>query len=215
MDGAGRDLATGRAPEPPGWPSPVTALAAAPVAAWPVSVVDGAGARLGLARVLGTGGDGVERLLGALAAREPIDDRAVDALARSTPAGPVRLPVARVSMPDAVTAAAVVDGPWLAAIDRLRSSCREALVAAGRSGELEAALHVAMLLATEWLDPADDEDTDAHVASGARLWLVTGAVASALAAADPDPFVAWAGLVAAGWWPVGPSGGRLVVGRPG
>jgi hypothetical protein len=52
------------------------------------------------------------------------------------------------------------------------------------------------------------------VASGARLWLLTGAVVSALAGADPDPFRAWGALVAAGWWPVGPSGGRLVLSEP-
>ena len=92
VDAGGLDLATGRPPRPPGRPSPGTALAAAPVASWPVAVVA------------------------------------------------------------------------------------------------------------------------AHVASGARLWLLTGAVASALAAGDPDPFAPWARLVVGGWWPVGPSGGRLVVG---
>jgi hypothetical protein len=80
---------------------------------------------------------------------------------------------------------------------------------------MEAALHVAMLLATERLDPVDDTDVDAHVASGARLWLLTGAVVSALAGVDPDPFAAWARLVTAGWWPVGPSGDRLVVSASG
>jgi hypothetical protein len=70
-----------------------------------------------------------------------------------------------------------------------------------------------MVEATERFDPAEDADVDAHVASGARLWLLTGAVASALSGGEPDPFGPWARLVRAGWWPVGPSDGRLVVSR--
>jgi transglutaminase-like putative cysteine protease len=65
---------------------------------------------------------------------------------------------------------------------------------------------VALLAATGRLDAG----VDARVASGARLWLLAGAVASALAG-PPDPFHAWGRLVAAGWWPVGPSRGRLVM----
>lgn len=90
-------------------------------------------------------------------------------------------------------------------------SPRRALVSAGREVELEAALHVTMLLATDRLDPDDDEDIPAHVASGAQLWLLGGAVASCLFANGIDAFASWAELVARGWWPIGPSRGRLVV----
>jgi hypothetical protein len=86
-----------------------------------------------------------------------------------------------------------------------------ALVAAGRQVEAEAALHVTLLLATERLDPVDEGDVDAHVASGAQLWLLAGAVLSALSGIEPDPFQPWATLVTAGWWPIGPSDRRLVV----
>lgn len=109
--------------------------------------------------------------------------------------------------------AADVDPAWLDAMDRTRTALRDAVVGAGRGEELEAALQVAMVEATERFDPRDDCDVDAHVASGARLWLLTGAIASALSGADPDPFAAWGRLVEAGWWPVGPSGGRLVLSR--
>ncbi|MDQ6728513.1 MAG: hypothetical protein M3066_20475, partial [Actinomycetota bacterium] len=134
-----------------------------------------------------------------------------EADARATPAGVVRLPLSVVTVPAAVEAAACVDRAWLSSVDRGRAAARQAVVAAGRSAEMEAALHVAMLLATEGFDPADDGDVDAHIVSGARLWLLTGAVVSALAGSQPDPFDAWGRLVVAGWWPVGPSGGRLVV----
>ena len=138
----------------------------------------------------------------------------VEALARATPAGLVDLPVAVVDLREGVEAADRVDPEWLAAVDRRRAECRATVVAAGREEELEAALHAVMLVATERLDPPDDADVDQHVASGARLWLLAGAVASALSGPDPDPFAAWADLVTAGWWPIGPSDGRLVVSRP-
>jgi hypothetical protein len=70
------------------------------------------------------------------------------------------------------------------AFDGQRTAWRAEVVAAGRAEDLEAALHVAMLVATERLDPADDVDVDAHAASGAQLWFLTGAVAAALAGAD-------------------------------
>ena len=70
------------------------------------------------------------------------------------------------------------------ALDRQRTAWRDEVVAAGRAEDLEAALHVAMLVATERLDPADDTDVDAHAASGAQLWSLTGAVVAALAGAD-------------------------------
>jgi hypothetical protein len=137
----------------------------------------------------------------------------VELLARHTPAGFVDLPVAVVPLAEGVEASGAVDRAWLDAVDRARSSARRALVDAGRADELEAALQAAMVEATERFDPAEDADVDAHVASGARLWLLTGAVASALSGGEPDPFGPWARLVRAGWWPVGPSDGRLVVSR--
>ena len=150
----------------------------------------------------------LERLLEALDAAPAVD---VERLARATPAATVTLPLAVVALPDGVAAAARVDRAWLDEIDRRRSASRHALVTAGREAEMEAALRTTIVRATERFDPADDTDVDAHVASGARLWLLTGAVVSALTGVDPDPFEPWARLVTAGWWPVGPSDGRLVV----
>jgi hypothetical protein len=150
----------------------------------------------------------LERLLEALHAPAPID---LERLARATPAATVTLPLAVVALPEGVAAAAQVDQAWLGEVDRRRAAARRAVVAAGRGAEMEAALEMAIVLATERFDPADDTDVDAHVASGARLWLLTGAVVSALTGVHPDPFASWARLVTAGWWPVGPSDGRLVV----
>ena len=204
VDARGSDLAAGRR-------SPAAALSAAPEVAWPLTVVDQDGRRVTFAEALGPGGARVQELLDALvrgAAEAGVD---VDSLALMTPAGTVDLPLARVSLGEGVEAAGQVDGTWLAEVDRRRNGCRQALAAAARDEQMEAALHVAMLLATERLAPPDDADVDAHVASGARLWLVAGAVVSALSGADPDPFWAWGRLVAAGWWPVGPSDGRMVL----
>ncbi|MGI8807432.1 MAG: hypothetical protein ACR2KK_06260 [Acidimicrobiales bacterium] len=177
--------------------------------AWPLSVVAGDGRRLSLAQVLGPGGERVQALLDALAEANPVVD--VDGLIRTTPAGRVDLPVTRVALAEGAEASGRVDRQWLAVLDRRRSVSRLALEATGRREEMEAALHVALLVATERLDPDDDTDVDAHIASGARLWLVAGAVVSALSDIEPDPFEAWARLIGAGWWPVGPSGGRLVL----
>ena len=190
--------------------SQAAVLAAAPVVSWPLTVAGEDGSRIELGRALGPGGDRVAELLDAL-----FDERAVDveALARATPAGPVDLPLATVTLHAAVEAAARVDPDWLAEVDRRRTECRRAVVAAGREDALEAALHVAVLVATERFDPQDDRDVDQHVASGARLWLLAGAVVSAMSGADPDAFAGWAQLVAAGWWPVGPSDGHLIVTR--
>ena len=201
--------ADGRALAGRGHPSPAAALAAAPVPTWPLSVVGDDGRRVPFAGAVGAGGDAIGALLDRLAAAGggPVD---VGRLAPATPAGPVDLPVDVVLLARGAAAAAAVDPSWLAAVDRRRAAGRHAVVAAGRGEELEAALHVALLLATERFDPADDADVDAHVASGARLWLLAGAVASALAGSDA--FAAWGRLVSAGWWPVGPVGGRLVVG---
>ena len=207
----GRDVCTGRPPRGLGRPSPASALAATPVPAWPLAVVAG-DRRLSVADALGPGGGRVQRLLDALAAGDPVPaPGGVEALARATPAGTVDLPLAIVALPAGVQATAQVEPGWLAAVDRRRTACRQRLVTAGREDDMEAALHVSMLVTTEWLDPADDADEDAHVASGARLWFLAGAVVSALSGAEPDPFEAWARLVAGGWWPIGPSGGRLVV----
>ena len=152
----------------------------------------------------------MEDLLARLAGPERVD---VERLAPATPGGTAALPVDVVELRAGVEAGRDVDPAWLAEVGGRRDAARAALVAAGRSDQLEAALNIAILLATERFDPADDADVDAHVASGARLWLLTGAVASALAGTEPDPFDAWARLVAGGWWPVGPCGGRLVVSR--
>ena len=213
VDADGRDLRTGRPPRPPGWSSPTQALAQAPVAGWPLGVVDGEGRRLGVAESLGPGGDRVEALLGAVAG-PPAPGVDVEVLARMTPAGTVELPVQVVSVRVAVRAQGALDEAWLAEVDRRRDGGRAALAAAGRQAEMEAALNLAILMATERFDPADDTDADAHAASGARLWLLTGAVVSALAGTAPDPFAPWARLVAAGWWPVGPCRGGLVMTRP-
>lgn len=226
VDAAGRELATGGPPRWPGWPDPAAALAAAPVVSWPMAVVADDGARLTPGQVLGPGGEAVEHLLATLVAAPTDrgadgqgagDGPAIDpaARARATPAGPVHLPLAVVDLAAGVEASAVVDPTWLGEVERRRSQLRQRLEEAGRGAEMEAALHVTMLLGAERLDPADDTDVHAHVASGARLWLLAGAAVSALAGDDPDPFAAWAELVVAGWWPVGPSGGRLVVSSPG
>ena len=215
VDAAGMDLSTGRPPCEPGWPTPAAALSAVPVPAWPLAVA-GDDRRLTTAQALGPAGDRVAALLESLAGPVERDDGGDGAarlasLARLTPAGRLALPVDVVVLRAGVEAAARVDHEWLVAVGRARDEARAALVTAGRQAEMEAALHVTILLATERFDPADDADVDAHVASGARLWLLAGAVVSALSGRRPDPFEAWASLVVAGWWPVGPSGGRLVV----
>lgn len=181
--------------------TPALALAAAPVVTWPLSVVDG-NMQLRFADALGPGGDRVAALLDGAG---PLD---VDALARRTPAGAVDLPLQRVDLTAGVEAAAGVDRAWLDVVDRRRAQVRQQVVDAGRSDELEAALHVALLLRSAGSDATEP----ARVASGARLWLLAGAVASALAG-GPDPFGPWGHLVAAGWWPIGPTGGRLVLSR--
>ena len=68
--------------------------------------------------------------------------------------------------------------------------------------------HMDMLVATAPLDEGCRPEE--RVASGARLWLLGGAVAWALLGDDgPDPFSSWADLVSYGIWPVGPVGGGL------
>ena len=233
VDVNGLDLLTGRPPRGRGAPDPVTALLRAPVASWPLTVRDATGAAVAAARALGPGGPAVAGLLDALETDADPSLRpggygalppAVADLTRQTPLGPAPGALRRLDVVEA--AAATVESGWLAALDDARTECRRRAVATGWGAELEAALHLVALVATARLDPPDDEDVAAHVASGAQLWLLAAATASALAAArDPasalaaarDPFAAWGRLAATGWWPVGPVGGELVVaatGRP-
>ena len=213
MDGSGRALATGRPPAGAGHPTPAAALAGAPVVTWPATAVAADGRRLRLGEALGRGGLRVEHFLGALAGGHlQLGETDVAALARASPAGAIDLPLALVDLTEAAREAGGMDPAWLDEVEGHRQVARRALVDGGRVEELEAAVHVAVLVATERLDPADDTDVEAHVASGARLWLVTAAVASHLSGIEPDAFGPWAWLVAAGFWPVGPTGGRLVVG---
>jgi hypothetical protein len=213
VDAGGRDPATGRAPSYPGAPSAPAALAAVPIATWPVVAVSSVGRTLALAEVLGPGGERVTELVDRLARRPaPPADLPVLELARRTPAGTLDLPPAVVGLDDAVRLADEVDRAWMAAVEDGRSAPRAGLVAAGRGVELEAALNLAMLIGTHAVD-GDGMDLEARIASGARLWLLGGAVAWALAGGD-DPFTSWAELVSFGLWPVGPARGRLVLYSP-
>ena len=206
----GLDPATGRPPGGPGASSPAVALATVPVAAWPLTTVTSEGRTVGVAEALGPGGRRVAELLDRLAgATAPPADLAVRALLRATPAGPVDLPVAVVELEGGVRAAGAVDRAWMAAVEERRSAPRSLLAAKGREMELEAALNLAMLLATEALD-GEDDGVGARVASGARLWLLGAAVGWTLLDGD-DPFSPWAELVSFGLWPIGPAGGRLVL----
>lgn len=212
----GLDPATGRPPGGPGAPSPAAALATVPVAAWPLTAVTSEGRPVDVAEALGPGGPRVTELLHRLAgATAPPADLAVGALLRATPTGPVDLPVAVVDLEDGVRAAGAVDRAWMAAVEERRSAPRPLLAGQGREMELEAALNLTMLSATEALD-GEDVGVGDRVASGARLWLLGAAVGWALLGGD-DPFAPWAELVSFGLWPIGPAGGRLVLcgaGRP-
>jgi hypothetical protein len=180
------------------------------VATWPLATVNDDGRRADVAAALGTGGARVATLLGRIAggatAPAGVD---IAGLAAATPVGPVTEALALVGVAEAVEATAAVDRAWLDAVERSRAAPRRGLEAAGRGIELEAALHLAMLLAT---GPVDDSVAGvARVASGARLWLLGGAIAWALTGDAADPFACWADLVSYGLWPVGPVGGRLLV----
>lgn len=213
IDSAGADLTTGRPPRPPGAPSPAAALAAVPVASWPLVVVCNQGSQLTLGQALGAGGARVEQMLDdLLTVRARPTEQRLASLAAATPAGHVEVPLTLLPLAAGLEAAAAVDRSWLDAVSDRRQAARRVLVEAGRDTDLEAALTVAMLVATERLDPPDG-DVAAHTASGARLWLLGGAVAWALTGAEEDPFAAWAELLTCGLWPVGPSRGRLVVCR--
>jgi hypothetical protein len=215
VDAGGRDPATGRAPSYPGAPSAPAALAAVPIASWPLVAVSSGGHTLGLAEALGPGGERVTELIDRLARRAaPPAELPVCDLARRTPAGTVDLPAAMVGLDDAVRLADEVDRAWMAAVEERRSAPRARPAAGGRGVELEAALNLAMLIGTDAVGgDGDGMDLEARVASGARLWLLGGAVAWALAGGD-DPFTPWAELVSFGLWPVGPVRGQLVLHSP-
>jgi hypothetical protein len=183
-----------------------------PVASWPVRVVTGGGT-MAVGDALGPGGSRVELLLDRLAAPPaPPDGSLLAALGRATPAGGLDLPVVVVDLGAGMAAAEAVDRAWMGVVDARREAPRARLRAHGRSPELEAALHLAMLVGTAGVGSEDGEA--ARVASGARLWLLAGAVAWALLDDPDDPFAAWGDLVSYGLWPVGPVDGRLVVCAP-
>ena len=212
VDASGCDVATGRPPRPPGAASPAAALAAAPLARWPLTTVADDGSRHSLAEALGRGGQQIEALLGQLVSPPPPPPAGeVAALARATPAGWVELPVAMVDLAEGVEATAGLDPAWLAAVEDQRAQPRRPLVDAGRGSHLDAALNVAMLLGVDRLAPP--EGLGDRMASGAQLWLLGAAVAWALTGTDAHPFGAWARMVVGGYWPIGPCEGRLVVVR--
>ena len=167
---------------------------------------------LDFARAVGPGGRRVSHLLDRITSRSsPPADFDLARLVRTTPAGWLGLPVDVVPMAAGLEAAEAVDPAWLATVERRRAAAGRAVVSDGRKSQLDAALNVAMLLATERL-LVDREDLGAKVASGAQLWLLGGAVASALGrAVGDDPFWAWGEVLASGAWPIGPARGRLVV----
>ena len=105
MGGTGCQLAPGRA-------SPAAAVVAAPVVEWPLRVVDDHDRALSLGAALGPGGDQVEGLLGAVIGVGDGDAVDVPALARSTPAGHVGLPLAVVPLAEGVEVADRVDREW-------------------------------------------------------------------------------------------------------
>ncbi|MFD9942819.1 hypothetical protein ACFWYW_54025 [Nonomuraea sp. NPDC059023] len=169
----------------------------------------------GLPAALGPGGEDVLALLDGLSAAPGRVPDEVDGL-----------PVRQAGRVPATLLDRVEPG-WLAALDGRRARARTRLVAAGRESRLELAEHVAMLVATPRLEPAEPGDGDALAQSGAILWLLGTLVATTLADAsgstppaarhdDPGNTVprgdaALAGLVARGWWPVGPVDGAFVI----
>lgn len=183
----------------------------APVLDWPVTLESADGRRMGLAGALGRGGVVVQSMLTRLLApRRPLVDVDIATLAAATPLGPMSLSLELVSLSEGVERAAAVPHDWMRAVDAERSSPRSSLVASGRELQLEAALHVTMVLATEALAPTGIDDVDERIASGAQLWLLGAAVTWALLGAG-NPFEPWAELVTAGLWPIGPSEQRLAV----
>ncbi|MBB5077425.1 hypothetical protein [Nonomuraea endophytica] len=162
-----------------------------------------------LPAVLGPGGDDVLALLDGLSVAPGRVPDEVDGL-----------PVRRVGQVPSALLDRVEPG-WLAALEGRRARARTRLVAAGRETRLELAEHVAMLVATPRLEPAEPGDGDALAQSGAILWLLGTLVAAALADEHDDatPTVradrlddtTLTGLVARGWWPVGPVDGAFVI----
>ena len=162
----------------------------------------------GLARDLGPGGERVAALLDGVSEHLRGDGanlprRDEDRLPEAVAGAPVRVV-------DDVPAPLLdrVDGGWLARLERRRNDARRRLLDAGREDRLDLAEHVAMLVATPRLRPADPGDADALAMSGAVLWLLGTLVADALTGDRDD---ALAELVARGWWPVGPVDGAFLV----
>ncbi|SDK43885.1 hypothetical protein [Nonomuraea jiangxiensis] len=165
----------------------------------------------GFAVDLGPGGDRVAALLHGLVTYLPPGDAPHRAergpSAGRVPAEMSGLPVRRVDdLPAAVLDR--VDPLWQALLENRRSQARARLRDADREDRLELAEHVAMLVATPRLRPADPADADALAMSGAVLWLVGTLVATALADDRDDRL---ADLIAGGWWPVGPVDGAFLL----
>ncbi|MFI7441573.1 hypothetical protein [Nonomuraea indica] len=154
----------------------------------------------GLAADLGPGGDRVDLLLRGLTRGGEPSRACLPPLAGALPVRALsRVPACLMDR---------VDPRWLAGLERRRHAARAALLAAGRDAQLELGEHVAMLLATPLLEPADPDDADARAVSGAILWLVGTLVATALAGDDDDLL---ADLLGRGWWPIGPVDGAFLV----
>lgn len=212
VDAEGRDLSTGRPPQPSpgGHRSPAAAVAAARTIRWPLAVVADDGGQIDLAGALGPGGAVAARLLGRIATGARLGpDADIPALARTTPLGVVDLPVVVVPAGEALDESLALPAGWLHALEFRRQQAWRALTCGGRRVELEAVLNVAVLLLAD--RTSADDPPDERMASGARMWLLGPALASALANQVHDPFAAWGELVAHGLLPVGPLGGRLVV----
>ncbi|MFI9551936.1 hypothetical protein [Nonomuraea endophytica] len=150
-----------------------------------------------LPAVLGPGGEDVLALLDGLSVAPGRVPDHVDGL-----------PVRQVGQVPAELLDRVEPG-WLAALECRRARARTHLMATGRESRLELAEHVAMLVATPRLEPAEPGDGDALAQSGAILWLLGTLVAAALTNDQNDTTLA--GLVARGWWPVGPVDGAFVI----
>ena len=162
----------------------------------------------GFARDLGPGGDRVAALLDGVSAHLRTGEanaprRGGGHLPQAVAGAPVR-PVRDIP----ATLLDRVDPGWLARLERRRDDARRRLLRAGREDRLELAEHVAMLVATPRLRPADPGDADALAMSGAILWLVGTLIAVALTDDRDD---ALAELMARGWWPVGPVDGAFLV----
>ncbi|GGS61103.1 hypothetical protein GCM10010156_19830 [Planobispora rosea] len=172
-----------------------------------------------LAEDLGTGGRRVAALLDALTTHvPPASEHVPPAGARPRPeAGsgvPGGVPGEVAGLPVRLVREAPatlldrVDPGWLVWLESRRSDARGRLVDAGREDRLDLAEHVAMLVATPRLHPADPGDADALTQSGAILWLLGTLVATSLADDRDD---ALADLIMHGWWPIGPLDGSFLI----